>query len=344
MNTTSEHAQTESHCYRAYGLNLRFNIAIPGFHPCTTPLERYDISLEISDQPPSWFLDAQPLDFHLAYSQPTAHNTAEPAYTLRIWGEDRFFDLTYSDGGRFIIDIEGACVWGQSSPLNIDEVAVYLRGPIMGFLLRRRGVPALHGCAVSIQSRAVVFCGPSESGKSTTAAALALRGIPVLSDDVTPLRQVASEFYVDPGYPRVCLWPDIVEPLMGGPSKLPKLTSNWEKCYLPLDSQKASFATESQRIGIVYMIAPRVEDATAPRIEQISSPQALLQLIQNTYMNWFLNREQRAAELDVLARLAQDVPVRRLVPHASSGRIAALSDLILRDAHQVSSASIFAKI
>jgi hypothetical protein len=339
----SQHCRAHSHSYRAYGLTLHSDVAIPGLQPSAAALEGSDVSLEIGPEPPPWFLDAKPLDSYFRYSEPDTREAAGPAYTLRIWGQEELFDLAYSDGGRFLIDAQATRVWGLSPPLSIDEVAVYLRGPIMGFLLRRRSVAALHACAVSMDNRAIVLCGSSESGKSTTAAALALQGVPVLCDDITPLREVAREFHADPGYPRICLWPDVVEPLMGKPDSLPKLTPTWEKCYLPLDSKKASFANQSQRIGVVYLISPRVADTTAPRIEPISSSQALLELIQNTYMNWLLSREQRAAEFDVLARFVGSVPVRRLVPHANPDRITALAELILRDAEQVTSASICVK-
>jgi hypothetical protein len=64
----------------------------------------------------------------------------------------------------------------------------------------------------------------------------------------------------------------------------------------------------------------------------MSSRQALLQLVQNTYMNWFLDRNQRAAEFEFLSRLVAGIPVRVIVPHRNHTRIGAVCDLILADA------------
>jgi len=61
-------------------------------------------------------------------------------------------------------------------------------------------------------------------------------------------------------------------------------------------------------------------------------------LVQNTYMNWVLNREQRAREFDALCRLVQRVPVRRIVPHSKPDKLTGLCDLILRDASAILSA------
>jgi hypothetical protein len=59
---------------------------------------------------------------------------------------------------------------------------------------------------------------------------------------------------------------------------------------------------------------------------------ALLLLVQNTYMNWTLNRSQRAAELDFLTKVVEHVPVRRIFPHMDPARIGALCELIADDA------------
>jgi len=64
----------------------------------------------------------------------------------------------------------------------------------MGFALRRRGVTALHASAVCVAGSAIALCGATEAGKSTTVATLALRGIPVLSDDITALHEESGGF------------------------------------------------------------------------------------------------------------------------------------------------------
>jgi hypothetical protein len=196
---------------------------------------------------------------------------------------------------------------------------------------------ALHASAVAVEGRAVVLCGPSEAGKSTTAASLALRGVPVLSDDITALSDSSAGFQVEPGYPRICLWPDAVRDLLGQPDALPRLTPSWEKCFLPLDGNNARFEAQRKPLGAVYLLAPRMAEANAPRIEEMGAREALLDLVQNTYMNWLLDRNQRAAEFDALSKLVMQVPVRRIVPHADPGRIGHLCDLILADAKGLSS-------
>jgi hypothetical protein len=92
------------------------------------------------------------------------------------------------------------------------------------------------------------------------------------------------------------------------------------------------------------MFSPRASESQAPRVAQLSSRQALLELVQNTYLNWLLDRERRAAEFDVLTRLVMEVPVRRIIPHSDPHRIGALCDLIRDDAERLTAAPARSKM
>jgi hypothetical protein len=289
--------------------------------------------LEFQDAPePAWVskLLALPARILSHRSEPTG--SADPSFILTEHGEREGYQLSYSDGTRFVVDGAAAQIWGTyQPPLTAEDMATYFLGPVLGFVLRRRNTVCLHASGVEIQGHAVCFCGDAGCGKSTTAAALALRGLPVLAEDVVALEESGGGFGAAPGYPRVCLWPESVKMLLGRGDALPQLTPVWEKRFLELDGRGAKFAEAKLPLGIVYLFAPRSDDQGAPRVEKISPREALLELVQNTYMNWVLDREQRAAEFDTLWRLVQKVVVRRITPHAKPEKLAALCDLILRD-------------
>jgi hypothetical protein len=258
-------------------------------------------------------------------------------FTFKVSETGLFSQLVYADGTRFLVDYDARRIWGEAGPaLSDDDLFVYLLGPVLGFVLRKRGCIALHASVVQLHGFAVALAGLASAGKSTTAAALALRGIPVLTEDVTPFKQLGDAFIVEPGYPRVCLWPDSVKQLLGSPDALPLLTPNWDKRYLPLDGVRAHFEPHPKPLGVIYLFSSRSTEADAPRIEPLDKRDALLGLVQNTYMNYILNRGQRAAELDFLAKIVAQVPVCRITPHADPCRLPALCDLIMADAIQFS--------
>ncbi len=300
------------HSYRAYGFNVLSSASVPGLSDEFPDIPKPDIILELGSEP-DWVTSAIQLPSIVQCSKPAIAETGDPAFTLSALGHEEFFELAYSDGTRFVVDRAAQQIWGTSRPpLTIEDLATYLLGPVMGFVLRRRGVLSLHASAVCIDGQAVVLCGESESGKSTTAAALALQGIPVLCEDIAALTKEVDGLQVESGYPRICLWPDAVRDLYGTADALPLLTPTWEKRYLPLDGGGAKFVAQD-----------------------LSARESLLELVQNSYMNWLLNRTQRGAEFDLLSRLVTQVPVRRIVPHTDTARIGALCDLIISDAERV---------
>jgi hypothetical protein len=320
--------------YRVYGLTCSSNLPIAGFYsqPAISPRSASDIVLDLISVAPDWVGAAQGLRRRTTYTKPTSAENTDSGYTVKIYGAEDAFELNYTDGTQFLLNGSATRVWGRCPPgFGVDYLATYLRGPVMGFVLRRRGITALHASALNICGRAIVLCGESECGKSTIAAALALRGKPVLCEDVTALRMSGDAFCVEPGYAQVGLWPDAVETLLGASDALPRLTPSWEKCFLPLDGERARFEPNEQPLGVIYLLAPRTASEDAPRIEQVSPREALLGLVQNTYMNWLLDRKQRAAEFDFLSTLVKRIPVRRIVPHRDAARIAALCDLIVAD-------------
>jgi hypothetical protein len=321
-----------SYFYCVYGLRIESSSTIAGLQALLTTPGTIDVCFEDGPEP-DWARRLLALPGQVLTYRPEPSEAADPTFTLTQHGAAEGYELAYTDGTRFVVDSHAKRVWGTyQAPLTADDLASYFLGPVAGFLLRRRYVTCLHSSAVEIRGHAVCFCGEAGAGKSTTAAALGLRGLPVLAEDVVALAETGRNFQALPGYPRVCLWPQSVQMLLGSEDALPQWTPVWEKCYLPLDGRRASFVQEKLPVGMVYIFAPRREEASAPRIEPLSRREALLELVRNTYMNWVIDREQRAVEFDTLCRLVQQVAVRRIVPHALPEKIADLCELIVKDA------------
>ena len=302
----------------------------------SVPSQAQNADLSFEDGPePDWVRALLSLPRKIIKRRHEQIEDAEPTFHLTQLGEEEGFELSYSDGVRFVTDGTGKHVWGTyRPPMDPRELAVYLLGPVMGFLLRRRHITCLHSSAFEFKGNAICLCGEAGFGKSTTAAALALRGLPIIAEDIVRLEEAQERFLAVPGYPRVCLWPESVQMLLGSEEALPLITPGWEKRYLALDGQRAKFAADERPLALVYVFGPRASDANAPRIEKLGAREAMLELVRNTYMNWVLDREQRAQEFDTLCRLVGRVSIRRIVPHTEPGKIGDLCDLILHDAQE----------
>lgn len=290
--------------------------------------------------PPSWRHQYSEGEQKISYVSQDRDEQGAPS--LSVWTVGgQYFRFLYQDGTEFHIDRLGTRVWATwPSTLTLEDTTAYLLGPILGFVLRLRGITCLHASAVAIDGQAIALVGPPGAGKSTTAAAFARQGYPVLCDDVVPLQPLERGFLARPGYPRVCIWPDSVQAVCGSPEALPLLTPNWEKCYLPLGDESHRFQQQPLPLGAVFLLGPRATDASAPRVQAVRSNEALIALVQNTYMNYVLDRDQRAKEFELLGRLVAQVPIRQVMPHGDPAHLAKLCGVLIEDFEAVSSATL----
>ena len=244
------------------------------------------------------------------HGQRPQRDPARPPVVRVERGDDGHFHFVYADGAEFAIDATGSEIFGVAGgELTEDDLVVYLQGPILGFALRLRGLTCLHASAAVVDGQAVAVGGAAGMGKSTTAAAFARHGLEIVTDDVLALRDRAGSLEVQPGLPRVLLWPESVTTLFGHSDALPRIVSTWGKRYLDLTQRGCRFATEAVPLGAVYLLGDRLPPDAAPQITQLRGTSAAAWLLANTYANDFLDSRMRIEELAVLGRLATHVPI-----------------------------------
>jgi len=265
------------------------------------------------------------------YVSSYTNETGEPE--VRVWrvAKGAFLRIAYSDGTQFWLDRKREALWALwPTKLSLEDTASYLLGPILGLLLRLRGITCLHASAVAFKGRSVVFVGPQGAGKSTTAAAFAQRGWGVLSDDIVALLEEEGRFQVLSAYPHLSLWPDSVKMLYGSSEALPRFIPDWDKRRLDLGSQGTRFESRPLPLDTIYILGERRADP-APYVEAVRPRSALLALVADTYANRILDREMRAREFAVLGRLVTTVPIRRVHPSEDANQLETLCRIIRAD-------------
>ncbi|HEU0299344.1 MAG TPA: hypothetical protein VFR37_07820 [Longimicrobium sp.] len=252
-----------------------------------------------------------------------------PLLVVRYLADQRLYHFEYHDGTEFVIDHEGTSVQGTwRGGATIDDTATYLLGPILSFVLRLRGLVAVHASAVEMEGTAVLFAGPSGAGKSTTAAAFALNGWPVLTDDVAVVAPQGSGMEVVPSYPRVRLWDDSVRGLLGRSEVLPLLTPTWDKRYLPLGTGQGEFSRRPLPLRAIFLLREREDSGRAPRIETIPPLLAFPVILGNLLTNRTIPGESAEVDFRFSSRLVERVPVFALTAHADPGRLGELCRLV----------------
>lgn len=277
----------------------------------------------------------------LRYTSDFLDESGNPA--LKIWTVDdgKFLRMAYSDGTDFWFDSKLQTIWVEwAENLSLDNALSYLLGPVLGVLLRLRGVVCLHGSAVAIEDSTVVFIGAPGAGKSTTAAAFARRGFAVLADDIAALDERSGVFWVLPGYPRVNLWPSSVQLLYGSAETLPVIEASGpnvegpEKRFLALGTEgEARFEPRPLPLRAIYVLQPAEAEDTVEgtTITVVSKQTAVMALVANAYGTNVLDAQQRGKEFEMLTRLVESVPVRDVYARQKGLTLDALCELIRKD-------------
>jgi hypothetical protein len=327
--------------YSLFGLNICTNLALPEISLIQlvsgSPVNRKNLVHEIPTveihlaMKPDGLDPVPSLDEELWYATEDRDQTGRAA--LRIWKttDRRFLRLEYFDGTTFWLDIQGRQIWATwPDPLTLEDTSTYLLGPVLGLLLRLRGVTCLHASAVSFGDFAVAFIGSEGAGKSTTAAALAQQGCAIITDDVVALAETDDVFYVHPAYPYLCLWPESVASIYGSAEALPRFSPAYDKRCLSLERQGLSFEFRTLPLKAIYILGERRSDP-APAIEPLADQIAILALVANTFATNVLDSAMRAEEFKTLGRLVPRIRIRKVFPHRDVDRLPDLCRAIRED-------------
>lgn len=92
---------------------------------------------------------------------------------------------------------------------ELSHLYVFIMGTGMGAIIHQRGLLPLHGSCVTDGKRAVLICGDSGAGKSTTASEFLAHGWKLLTDDVAVIKNFENNKpMVQSSYPSQKLWKD----------------------------------------------------------------------------------------------------------------------------------------
>lgn len=274
--------------------------------------------------------------FESSYTSPTG----EPILTAERVHGGRYYRITYCDGVTFVLDRDVTTIWVTwPSDETRAYVPSYLLGPIIGVVLRLRGITCLHASGIVVDDQAVIFAGREGSGKSTTAAAFGMRGFRVLADDTVALRREGGVWLAAPGYPRLRLWPESAHAVAGEgrASALvpPGESGTGNRYHLDLVSA-GCFQARPVAVCRVYVLHAADDDTMS--ITPFSPADAVAELVGNTFATRTLDRSMRADEFAVLSELVDSVPVRLLTRPASFAKLSEFCDNVLNDLRECSMA------
>lgn len=294
--------------YRACGLSIDADAAIQGARQIDA-----DGAVDVRIRMHGHHTASSPADRASApfwYRSPYDDTQGRPLLTVQRIGASFFF--CYSEGTHVLVNDAGSEIdaWWDP-PLTAADAADYLLGGILAFVVRRRGMLPLHASAVVLDGRAVLFAGAAGAGKSSTAAAFAALGVPVLSDDVVTMAVRSDGVVAHSSHPRVSIWSDSAAGLFAGRT-LPAHSPVYAKQRLDLIDCGLRFHDSAAPVVRIFVLSDRAADRRRPAIDPLSARAGLMELVTHSYGNYLLDAPMRASEFELLGRIATSARVERL--------------------------------
>jgi hypothetical protein len=203
----------------------------------------------------------------------------------------------------------------------------YLQSLGIALWLELKGVPCIHANAIELDNFASLIIAPSRTGKSTLTTHLLHQGFKMMTDDMAAIHTAArGQFMIYPSWPKIRLWPDVVDDLVG--------TEVDNDTYSNANEPKE---TETKSVNGIYnntlnKNAPKLSKHKKTKVHQKFAKHEIefeeeTDVWENTPKQlkaiYYLERHERATQKCEIARI-----------NASHGLMTLLQNSILADAYK----------
>jgi len=195
------------HCYRAFGLTIESDLALPELADGSGPP---DVRIRLGPTPER-------------LTSPTGRGVLfEASPGEYLLGVEDVARILVCSGCEITVDV--------SRNADAQRLRILLLGAAFTALLHQRGVLVLHAAGVVGARGTVLISGRSGHGKSTLVATLASRGYKVICDDAAAISLDSfGQLVVQPGIPQLSLWKDAATRLGLDVSELTAIRPDLEK-------------------------------------------------------------------------------------------------------------------
>lgn len=302
--------------YRAYGIDIDSEFALPALIPAAGDGSRPALRLGVTAREA---IEARFPSRGAQCVELIRHPGGEVG--LRIDYHDSVgYRMDASAYGLHCLSADGAvayCAPPEVEPWRRERFLVARVLPLAALL---GGHEVLHASGVVLDGSGVGFLGQSGAGKTSLAIRLALRGLPMLTDDLLSISRSASAVLAHPGTMQVGIRHAEHELLNHGErERLGGPVDRGDKFYGLVDASSGPVP-----LRILYLLQRR-RDASEIRfaVEEPPDPRALLGA--SFFAQLELTESRLLLQLDLCSRLAQQaVVIRAVVPrHVNAAALAA---------------------
>jgi hypothetical protein len=297
---------------RSFGLSLNCNVDLADLPAGPLmPGREVEVQLQQVENP---FADAE----GQIINRSDMRIQGRPAFEM-ILQEDGVSIIRLSPGREFRVSPDGLSVEGRwSMDAGIGATLATFYGPVLAAAAARiGGCVVMHASSVVVGDSAVLIGGPQGGGKSTLAASLEQKGLPVIADDSSVLMRDDSGWQVHCG-PRILrLWPDSAET-----TRRPSAVLYPGTTKRSIDLGDAPLSLPPRALFVLdHELADPVIELTGP--PAFAAAASSLKNLKNS------TPAQLQAEMTLLAEAIQDIRVFKLKSRTGLENVSALSGTLL---------------
>jgi hypothetical protein len=312
--------------YRAYGLIIKADVALPEMVPAGRT-DRGEGAIVVR------------IRRHRVQAPTRMELIAEAALPdggpwRRVWRAEHGFVVTFANLARFFLAPRGAeIVCTHRSPgVAIRSLRHLVLDQLMPLVLSLRGREALHSTAIATARGVCAFIGPAGAGKSTLVGSFCREGYVSLADDCLSVAD-RDGICAFPAYPGLRLWGDSGEALGSTGDDGPTVAHYTLKRRAYPIADFREFPFRPIPVAKIYRLERASGDAPVdmPKIEPISPRDALLELVQASFPLDITDSETLARHFRFMERVAETVPISRLVMPHGFDQLPRVREAVLRD-------------
>lgn len=295
--------------YYAHGLNIKSELFLPEFPIKET--SKVDVFIRFGKRNLS---NIPSKNIHEVYLSKFTKVKITPGNLIYLFWKD--IEIFTINNNEIIIN--------PKTGLNSNFLKFLLFGYVFAILLHLRGRLVLHANAINMDNNAIVFSGVSGIGKSTISFAFHQKGYKLLCDDVSSINIGKKCQMIYPGFPRIKLWPDVIQNFEEDPRMIPKIHNKTSKRFYNVSG---NFSDIEKPIKTIYFI----KETGNIKIEKINPQKAIMYLIKSSYCFKLLNKSELSENLSQCSALVNEVPIKILEVEKSYKNLNKLVEIVEKD-------------
>jgi hypothetical protein len=246
-------------------------------------------------------------------------------------GDGRTY-IRWPDRVEALISADGSAIVAREIDRESrDAFYTYLLGHALSFALISHGIDPIHATVIAVGGRAVALFGDCGYGKSSLAAAFLRTGHRLLTDDLLVLSPGRNGFTAQPGPPRIKLFPDAAQDVLGGGVTSAARLATTAKLFIRLNASQT--VASAVPLHAAYTLTPPWRSRVQNRVAlcRLSQRQACVELLANTFNASVVDPSRLARQFAFAARVGATVVVKRLTYPRTFDWLPRVRDAILAD-------------